>query len=81
MLDAIESERSDRAILVFNRVDEQRRAGVRARRPGAAQHVLVPQDRELIRALDAGELRPRRGRAPVRVALKRLALTVAEELR
>ncbi len=81
VLDAIESERSDRAILVFNRVDEERVRAFAHGDQGASQHVLVPQDRDLIRALDAGGFDLADVRAPVRVALKRLALTVAEELR
>ena len=76
VLAAIESERADRATLVFNRVDEQRIREL----DGDAAYALVPRDRELIRALDAGGFRLDTVGQPTRVALKRLALLVAERI-
>ena len=80
VLDAIETERSERATLVFNRVDPARAASLASGR-GAGPHALIPHDRELIRALDAGDFQLRQVEPSTRVALKRLALVVAEGLR
>ncbi len=79
VLDAIEAEREERATLVFNRVDPARALAV-ATGSGMGPHVLIPHDRELIRALDAGDFRLRQVERSTRVALKRLALVVAEGL-
>ncbi len=76
VLDAIEAERSERAMLVFNQVDEERMPDT----DGSPAYALVPRDRELIRALDQGNFSLDRLRAPTRVALKRMALLVAERL-
>ncbi len=82
VLDAIEAERSAPAILVFNQVDEQRlRSYAHSAGAGAGAHVLVPQDRELIRALDAGDFELAEVAPVTRYALKRLGLAVAEGLR
>ena len=79
VLDAIEAERSERATVVLNRVDERRVATFAGGR-GAGSHSLIPRDRDLIRALDAGDFRLDQVRPETRVALKRLALSVAEGL-
>ena len=82
VLEAIEAERTEPAILVFNQVDEERlRSYARAAGAGAGSHVLVPQDRELIRALDAGDFELAEVAPVTRYALKRLGLAVAEGLR
>lgn len=79
VLDSLEAHRSERATLVFNRVDEERAMGF-GERAGPGPHALVPRDRELIRALDAGGFRLEQVQPATRIALKRLALTVAEGL-
>jgi hypothetical protein len=76
VLDAIESERREPATLVINRADA-RVAAERVRGP-VAGWAIVPEDRELIRALDAGDYRLADRAALTRAALKRLALLVAE---
>jgi ABC-2 type transport system ATP-binding protein len=76
VLDAIESERSERATLVLNRVDRRRAVAV----PADGPHVIVPRDRDLIRALDAGDFRLSRVPVATRIALKRFALAVLEGL-
>lgn len=53
------------------------RASFAARR-GQRPPALVPDDRELIRALDAGDIRLEHVGPATRVALKRLGLTVTE---
>jgi len=80
VLAAIESERDDRATLVFNRVDEQRLQAFE-RDGGPSSHVLVPKDRDLIRALDAGDFELAGVRPIARTSLKRLALAAIEGLR
>lgn len=79
VLAAIEAERDDAAVLVFNLVEEER---VRAQGHGggSGSHVLVPRDRELVRALDGGDFELSAVGATTRTALKRLALTVARGL-
>ena len=79
-LDAIEAERSDHATLVFNRVDEGRMRTF-AHGGGPGSHVLIPDDHELIRALDAGDFELGATGRATRYALKRLGLAVAENLR
>ena len=76
VLDAIEGERSERATLVLNRVEEQRIRDM----GGDGAYALVPRDRDLIRALDAGDFRLDAVGLPTRVALKRLALLVGERI-
>ena len=80
VLDAIEAERSERATLVFNRVDPARAASLATGR-GAGPHALVPHDRELIRVLNTGDFALEQVERSTRVALKRLGLVVAEGLR
>jgi len=80
VLDAIEAEHSDRAVLAFNRVDEERLRTYSAG-AGPGSHVLIPHDRELIRALDAGDFELGSLEPVTRYALKRLGLAVAEGLR
>lgn len=80
VLAAIESERSERATLVFNRVEPKRAEGF-ARQSSRGGHALLPHDRELIRALDAGDFSLAQVERTTRVALKRLGLLVAEGLR
>lgn len=79
VLDAIEAERDDAATVVFNLVDEERLRAF-AGQGSAATHVLIPQDRQLIRALDGGDFELADVRPVTRVALKRLALAVAEDM-
>jgi ABC-2 type transport system ATP-binding protein len=79
LLDALEAHRSERATLVFNRV-EQRRALAAATGGAQGAHALIPRDRELIRALDAGDFRLQQVQPATRIALKRLGLVVAEGL-
>ena len=79
-LRAIESERREPALLVFNRVDADRLRAL-ARGGARSSYVLIPEDRELIRALDSGEFALRAVAAVTRVALKRLALALADGLR
>ena len=79
VLDVVDAEREDRATLVVNRVPEER---VELQRGDPDRtYALVPEDRELIRALDAGDFELARSAPRTRVALKRLALVVAERLR
>lgn len=79
VLDAIEAQRRERATLVFNRADEHQALAC-ATGTGPATHALIPRDRDLIRALDAGDFRFEQVPAVTRIALKRLALIVAEGL-
>lgn len=79
VFEAIEAHRSERATLVFNRVDEQKALAF-AERSRQGPHALVPRDRELIRALDAGDFRLAQVQPATRIALKRLGLVVAEGL-
>ena len=80
VLEAVEAHRTDRATLVVNRVDEQPALAFAEHSP-RAPHALVPHDRDLVRALDAGDFRLERVQPATRVALKRLGLVVAEGLR
>jgi MinD-like ATPase involved in chromosome partitioning or flagellar assembly len=77
-VDAVESLRSERATLVLNRVDRELAVAGPA---GRGPHALVPEDRDLIRALDSGDFELDRLEPATRVALKRLGLVVAEGLR
>jgi ABC-2 type transport system ATP-binding protein len=79
LLDALERERSQRSLLVMNRVDP-RLAAEHSLRPRGS-HAVVPEDRRLIRALDAGGFRLSEQGPATRVALKRLGLLVGEGLK
>jgi MinD-like ATPase involved in chromosome partitioning or flagellar assembly len=79
VLKVVEAERSERATLLLNRVDPERARAFGEQRGGGV-HGLVPDDRELIRALDLGDFRIEKVQASTRIALKRAALTVAEGL-
>jgi ABC-2 type transport system ATP-binding protein len=77
VLEAVAAQRSERATIVFNRVEERRAMEFEAvSRQGT--HALVPRDRELIRALDAGDFRLEQLQPTTRIALKRMGLIVAE---
>lgn len=79
LLDLIDGERDQRSTLVMNRV-EPSLAAERAARPRGS-YAVVPEDRELIRALDEGDFRLDEQAAITRVALKRLGLVVGEGLK
>ena len=79
LLDSIERERSQRSTLVMNRV-EPRLAVEHATRPRGS-YALLPEDRRLIRALDAGDFRLADQSPVTRVSLKRLGLLVGEGLK
>ena len=77
--DAIEATRGERATLVINRVDPAvAREATGSRTRGA--HTVLPEDRELIRALDSGDFRLAGARPETRQAVKRLGLLVARRL-
>ena len=75
VLAIMEAERDHQATIVLNRVEaghiDNPRTGL------AGSYALVPDDRELIRALDAGDFELARVAPQTRIALKRLALLVA----
>ncbi|HWC28229.1 MAG TPA: ATP-binding cassette domain-containing protein [Solirubrobacteraceae bacterium] len=78
LLEAVESERDRPSILVANR-GEPRVALARMRCPPAA-HAVVPEDRELVRALDRGGFDLAEQAPLTRLALRGLALIVARRL-
>lgn len=79
VVDAIERMRSEPATLVLNRVDPETAAEVTTG-GGSTTHTVLPDDHELIRALDSGDFRLSDARPDTRIAIKRLGLLVARRL-
>ena len=76
VVDAIEETRGERATLVLNRVDPL----VAAQATSGRAHTVLPEDHQLIRALDCGDFRLSDARPETRQAIKRLGLLVARRL-
>ena len=76
VFDAIEERRGEPATLVVTRVGPEQVPTTTT--PGGP--VLIPADRGLIRALDAGDVQLDHAQPATRIALKQLALTVMEGL-
>ena len=80
VLDATEADHDQPAVLVFNRVGEERLRSY-AHGTGPGSHVLIPLDPALARALEDGDFELGDVEPVTRYALKRLGLAVAEGLR
>ncbi len=80
VLDALETERSERATIIINQAD-QAQVDAFAERGDAGPIEVLPQDREMIRALDAGAFALDQLDPVTRLALKRIGLLVAQGLR
>jgi ABC-2 type transport system ATP-binding protein len=80
VLDALETERSERATIIINQAD-QAQVDAFAERGDAGPIEVLPQDREMIRALDAGAFALDQLDPATRLALKRIGLLVAQGLR
>jgi len=80
VLDALETERSERATIIINQADRAQ-VDAFAERGDAGPIEVLPQDREMIRALDAGAFALDQLDPATRLALKRIGLLVAQGLR
>jgi len=79
VIGAVEELRSERATLVANHLDPERFATVMKQR-GGAPYIVLPEDRHLARALDAGSFALSALGTETRVAIKEFTSVVLERL-